>query len=73
MPVTINRKKFLYVSEWADAFGIVENTAMNWIRDGLPHITIGQGQKRKVHLIPKAEGLDYAKKEWGVIPIRKLR
>jgi predicted site-specific integrase-resolvase len=72
MPVTINRKKFLYVSEWADAFGIVLNTAMNWIRDGLPHITIGQGQKRKVHLIPKVEGLAYAKKEWGVIPIRKL-
>jgi len=73
MPVTINRKKFLYVSEWAKAFGHAENTTMNWIRDGLPHITIGQGQKRKVHLIPKVEGLDYAKRIWGMIPLRKVR
>jgi hypothetical protein len=72
MPVTINGKKFLYVAEFAHAFGHVTNTTMNWIRGGLPHITIGQGQKRKVHLIPHKEGPAFAKRKWGVIPLRKL-
>jgi len=26
-----------------------------------------------VHLIPKVEGLDYAKRIWGMIPLRKVR
>lgn len=72
MPITIERKKFVYISEWSSAFDIVENTTMNWIRDGLPHIAIGQGRTHRQYLIPKVEALAYAKREWGVVPIYQL-
>jgi len=74
MPITIERKKFSYVSEFAQAFDVSEPTVLNWIYDfaDFPAIQVGSDNGRGIWLIEHVEGKRWMREVKGRVPNGKF-
>ncbi len=74
MPITISRKKFSYVGEWADAYGVTEQTVLNWIYEDaeFPAQQVGGDRGRGVWIIEHVLGKQYMREVKGRIPLQRF-
>ena len=59
MPITIEREKFCYAGEWADAYGVTPVTVQTWCKEfvDFPCYKIGEeGNNRGLWIIHKKDG-----------------
>jgi hypothetical protein len=74
MPITISRKKFSYVAEWAEAYEVTDQTVLNWINadDEFPAMQVGDPGGRGVWIIEHVLGKQYMREVKGRIPLQRF-